>query len=296
MKPKPEDEQRLLGTLTRQHGQKFRVLQEMGRQFAHNLQSLPDWRLVDSPQPSRHVGRVIVDLVLSVGHDFEKQVRTAVEMIKEHPEAATVSGFITLLEPNPLGSVLNFGEDSTKEDLLSVARFFQRQGIETYDDLYRWLDSEEHRDGLLTENSNLGGKVFRIADKTADYARKLVGHWDAVAIDRGFKGLFAETGIMPRYATRWTYKEKRTVAQLAALSMGCTPRDLDNAVYRLYVSRRTLKGPSDKEMNRRTVLPTPVPSARQPGEEPGRPKFCMECGQIMPETAKYCPKCGERQP
>lgn len=295
MRLQPQEEA-LLRVLMGQHGQKFNDLKAMGEQFARALQLMPDWQIVEAPEPSRHVGRVIVDLVLSVGHDYEKQVRRAVEMIKKQPEASTMTGFIRLLEANPLGSILNFGEDSTKSDLLNVARFLQAQGVDTYDQLYRWLEPEANRDSLLTENSGLKGDVFRIADKTADYARKLVGHNDAVAIDRGFNGLFAETGVMPRYATRWTYKEKRAVAQLAALSAGCTPRDLDSSVYRLYASRRGLRKGFKRDMDRRTAFFTPAPSTGQPGEEPARRKFCMECGQVMPGTANFCPRCGNRQP
>jgi hypothetical protein len=130
--------------------------------------------------------------------------------------------------------------------LQSVALFFQEKGVDTFDELYNWLESEDNRDKLLTKNSGFErkGSVFRVADKTADYFRVLVGHWDAVAVDRGIKELFAKTKVLPRYSTRYTYKEKRAIVQLAALDFDCTPRDLDRSLYCYNVEVKTTTQPT----------------------------------------------------
>jgi hypothetical protein len=118
----------------------------------------------------------------------------------QQSKADTILGFIELLNNKPLGDIINFNAESTKNDLLPAARYFQRNGVETFDDVYQWLGPEYNRDNLLTENSGLECKSsdFRVADKTADYIRELVGHWDAVAVDRGINGILAETIGLPR--------------------------------------------------------------------------------------------------
>lgn len=205
------------------------------------MKSLEGFQLVEAGTPSKHVGRVIVDWVLQVGHDYEGRVRRAVQLILQQEQADTISGFIELIENRRLADIINFKTNNTKTVLLSAARFFQRNGVNTFDELYVWLESEENRNNLLTVNSGLKGSVFRVADKTADYIRVLVGHWDAVAVDKGIHGLLARMLRLPksRKSKKWPYKEKRTIVQLAALHLGCTPRDLDRSLYRHYVEVKT---------------------------------------------------------
>ncbi|MFB0532531.1 MAG: hypothetical protein ACETVU_02545, partial [Desulfatiglandales bacterium] len=60
------------------HGDKFGLLKNEARRFSRFIKkTLPTFRLFD-PDPLlslEHVGRVIVDGVLQVGHNYEKQVR-----------------------------------------------------------------------------------------------------------------------------------------------------------------------------------------------------------------------------
>lgn len=39
---------------------------------------------------------------------------------------------------------------------------------------------------------------------------------------------------------------------------------------------------------------TPLPRAPTPGPGPGR-RFCVDCGESMAQSARFCPRCGERQ-
>ena len=169
-----------------------------------------------------------MDAVLQVGHDYEKQVRKRVEYIKNYDEAVTVSGFLRILKKLGINELLDWNSPAMEIDLLAVGNFFANRGIETYSELKEWLKPEDNRDSLLSERSGLGGNsTFRVADKTADYFRVLVCHWDAVAVDSNIKAILENAGITSEY----NYKEMRAIVQLAALEMNLRPIDLDASIY-----------------------------------------------------------------
>jgi len=260
------------------HGPKLTVLAREAQKFSAYINTLAGFRITNAGFSSdqKHLGRVIVDAVLQVGHDYEKQVRPAVQRILGFSQAVTVSGFIELLQGQPLKNLINFSSEGIKEDLLSVAQFFANGKVETYDDLYTWLQLEQNRDALLTANSGLQGKVFTIGEKTADYFRVLVRHWDAVAVDRGIRGLLDGAGIISKYSKKYAYKELRSIVQLAATQhLGCRPVDLDASIYDYYVSQK--------------------PATKRRKYKSSNSKFCIYCGQQLPRVAKYCSQCGRSQ-
>lgn len=283
MKPDGIQINDLVRNLEKRHGIKSEQLRNEGRRFSRFLRARPGFILVD-PDPFlfvEHVGRVVVDGVLQVGHDFEKQVRKRVEQICSYPEAGSVSGFSFLLEGRGIKQLLDFDSQETQKDQLDVAQFFSGQGIESYSDLREWLGPEEHRDDLLSVQSKLGLNTrtpFKIADKTADYFRLLVSHWDAVAVDKGIKSLLAQAEVVALNSNRYSYKEKRAIVQLAALELECRPIDLDQSIYRF-----SFGGPRKSPTRTKETKPE------------GTSKYCLECGKMIPERAKYCPECGTRQ-
>jgi len=240
MKPTKDQVDELCRFLKLMHGPKLEELRENGKLFATHLHSLNGFIIKDAGLPERHVGSVIVDAVLQVGHNWEKQVKNAVNCIKTFPQAATVSGFIRLLDEQPLNELARFQSERIKHDLLRVARFFASKGIDTFEQLYDWLRPEKHRDELLTLERDPRRAVFSAGDKTADYFRGVVGHWDAVAVDRNIRALLDDAGIVSRSSNKYGYKEKRSIVQLAALDLGCRPIDLDSSIYKeiLYYARK----------------------------------------------------------
>jgi hypothetical protein len=264
----------------------LKTLGNEAKVFADYLYALSDFKVIDAPVSSagNHVGAVIIDGVLQVAHDFEEQVRPAVGSIRKFPEAATVSGFINLLNTKPLDSLINFGGQTTRNNLLNVAIFFRAKGVDSFDDLHVWLGPENNRDSLLTAESRLGEGVFRIGDKTADYFRVLVGHWDAVAVDRGVRQLLDNANIISRHSKRYDYKQVRAIVQLTAIAyLGCRPLDLDASIYNYYVSnKRSRQRPPEK---RKSVVLASEHS-----------KYCIYCGVSIPQIARYCSKCGGLQP
>lgn len=283
MKPDENQIDDLVRSIEKRHGDKSEQLRNEGRRLGRFLRVLPGFRLVD-PDPLlfvEHVGRVIVDGVLQVGHDYEKQVRKRVEQISKYPEAGSMSGFKLLLESRGIKQIIDFDSQDTQKDLLDVAQFFSVQSIESYADLREWLVFEEHRDSLLSNQSKLGLNTrtpFKIADKTADYFRILVSHWDAVAVDKGIKSVLAQAEVAAFNSNRYSYKEKRSIVQLAALELECRPIDLDQSIYRF----------SFGELNK-------SPKRTKVTKQKDKSKYCLECGKEIPKRAKYCPDCGTRQ-
>jgi len=279
MKPSESEVTKLYLFLKSRHGAKLRQLESEAKAFADYLMTLSNFKIIGAQLPTedRHVGRVIVDGVLQVGKNYERQVRPAVERILKFPGAATVSGFIYLLRTQQLKNLINFKTEGTKNDLLMIARFFAAKKVQTFDDLYKWLESEKNRDNLLAKNSGLEGKVFTIADKTADYFRVLVRHWDAVAIDSHIRDLLDKAGVVSRYSKKYGYKEMRAIVQLAAVShLHCRPVDLDASIYQYSTAKKSGKKPKITSLA---------------NLQRGNSKYCIECGEHILQRAKYCPKC-----
>ena len=136
MKPKKDQISELCRFLRLLHGSKLEELKEKGKIFAEYLNSLDGFQIGDVEIPHKHVGVVIVDVVLQQGKDFEKQVRPAIKSIFNFNEAKTVSGFIQLLMKYPLGKLINFKTERTKHDLLRVVKYFADRRIDTFEQLY----------------------------------------------------------------------------------------------------------------------------------------------------------------
>ena len=257
----------------------LKMLRDEAKKLANYLDTLSGFRMIDRTLSDRdkHVGRVIVDGVLQVASDYEKQVRKVVSYITGVSEAATVSGFISFVRQHQQQPDQQFIVKNREDDLLAVAEFLKRMGVETFDDLHSWLEPEANRDRLLTKNSGLMGKVFRIADKTADYFRSGVHHWDSVAVDRGIRGLLKAADVSSRYS----YRELRSIVQLAAVShLNCTPLDLDGSIYDYYIQN---KGGGRKPPRR------PLATAAGPF------KYCIHCRAQIPQISAYCHTCGRKQ-
>jgi len=209
------------------HGKLFDELSKEAERLANYLKT-KNFNIIAADESHKHVGAIIVDFVLQVGKNWRRQVRPAVERIKHFSEASRMSGFQNLLSNKGLKVLIGWEGVKTENDLFRVASFFTDRGIDNFDQLYDWLEPEAHRDELMKMKRLADGGVFGVSDKTADYLRKLVRHWDAVAVDTHMKQLLREAGITSRYS----YKEKRAIVQLAAiLYLNCRPVDLDHSIY-----------------------------------------------------------------
>jgi len=138
-------------------------------------------------------------------------VKPVAYLSSSYEDGRSLSGFRLLLEGQGIRRLLDFESEETETDLLDVVQFLARQGIESYSDLKKWLRPEESRDSLISDQSGLGLNTrtpFKIADKTADYFRLLVSHWDAVAVDKGIRSLLAQAEIVTIYSNDILTKKK----------------------------------------------------------------------------------------
>jgi hypothetical protein len=178
---------------------------------------------IPSRKPShKHVGAILADAVLQVGHQYKTQVKPRVDHIKNNYRAAeTVSGLASLLKLVGPPALLNWlGKDEQKRFSQTVS-FFESEQVNTCDDLRKWLKSDTNRHRLITN-------IAKISDATADYYRVLVRLPDAVKIDSRVKRFLTKAGINVRM---YEYKELRTIVQLAARQLGKKPIDLDSAIW-----------------------------------------------------------------
>lgn len=185
----------------------------------------------EKPPPHRHVGAVIADAVLQIGHAYEQQVRSRVIRLRQdYPEAATISGFLHLLDEVGARELLG-GWKGTKEwkRVHEHSTYFAAKGIQTFDELFAWLTHECHRDELVT--AELG-----IRDKTADYYRVLVGIPDAIKVDQRIEAFLMRASIE---IDKYDYKGLRSVVQLAARQLGRRPIDLDWSIWHNGVARNS---------------------------------------------------------
>jgi len=180
--------------------------------------------------PHEHVGSIIADAVLQVGHQWKTHVGPRLERIRDkYPEASTTSGLSYLLETRGAQELLNWNGEDAHERFRQSIRFFENEQVKTYEDLRKWLESEDNRDRLITKSlrDDKAG-IAKIADKTADYYRVLVGLPDAVKVDSRVEEFLTDAGVT---VGKYKYKELRAIVQLAAKQLGKRPIDLDSAIW-----------------------------------------------------------------
>ncbi|MDM7999305.1 MAG: hypothetical protein QUS33_04725 [Dehalococcoidia bacterium] len=186
--------------------------------------------------PERHVGAIIADAVLQVGHRWKTHVCPRVQRLKRlYPEADTVPGLSRLIETRGTGELLNWKGKAEQQVFSMTVAFFHNEGIKTFDDLRKWLKSYINRDRLMTKSARKDkAGIPRIADRTADYYRVLVGIPDAVKVDSRVKQFLSDAGIEVK---KYDYEDLRAIVQMAAAELGKRPLDLDWAIWNYQEAR-----------------------------------------------------------
>lgn len=184
--------------------------------------------------PHKHVGAIIVDAVLQVGHQWKTHVGRRVSLIMEkYPGANTFVGLATLLKTEGPGKLLDWNGRDEQRRFIQTIEFFRDEQVDTFEELRKWLELDINRDRLVT-NSPRADKahIDRVGDATADYYRVLVGLPDSVKVDTRVKAFLSAAGIGSHQ-----YKDMRTVVQLAARELGRRPIDLDAAIWNYQMNR-----------------------------------------------------------
>ena len=247
----PEKAEELLRRLKLQYSQKtFTELEAEAKKLVGHINSLRLQILRRKPS-HEHIGAIIVDAVLQIGHRYETHVGPRAERLrKNYPEAATISGFLRLLKTVGARKLIDWKGANVQKAIYDHAKFFASEGIETFPDLYKWLGAEENRDRLITELPEIDG-IGRIGDKTADYYRVLVRHPDAVKVDSRVEEFLKDADID---VTKYAYKGLRSIVELAAKQLGKRPIDLDGAIWN-YQGREKRDGERRKSRTMNITAP-----------------------------------------
>jgi hypothetical protein len=168
---------------------------------------------------------VLADAVLQAGLNYETVVRMRVMRIEsQFPETATLSGLIELIERGGASDLLLWKHPTKLTRFVCLAKFLAMRGIETTDELKRWLCVSGARTDLLRLNG--------IGPKTCDYLCCLVGI-DGVAVDRHLKRFASEAGVSVR-----DYECLKSVVGYAADLLGMSRRDFDAWIWRTVSIRK----------------------------------------------------------
>ncbi len=154
-----------------------------------------------------HMGATLSDAILQAGIKYDTVVRPRIKTIRElYPEATTTRTFWQLLQKIGPKSVLQWQGDEKPNRVVALTKFFLSEGVETEDDLSKWLESESNKCRLFT--------IKGIGQKTADYMGVLVGS-QTNAVDRHIKTLLMEAGIETS-----SYKEIQDIIDHSIKKMG----------------------------------------------------------------------------
>jgi hypothetical protein len=168
-------------------------------------------------------------------------VHKRVERIQsEFPEAATMSGIISLIARGGTHDFLLWRHPAKVMRFISLARLLASNGVETTGALKRWLDL----DGSCEQLLGLHG----IGPKTCDYLCCLVGI-DRIAVDRHIRTFADEAGV-----TLEDYQDLKSIMCCAADLLGVARRDFDAWIWRI-VSARTVMGGQAIPTDEATSIP-----------------------------------------
>lgn len=198
---------------------------EAPAQLARYIQSLEGFRLERSPAGNyNHMGATIAEVILQAGIDYRSVVVPRVQnLLRLYPEAATTSGFLSLLDKRGSEAVLDFRGEKPQR-VRSLALFLSYEGVETEAELRHWLQRPDN----LTRLRALPG----VGPKTVDYLQILVGI-STSAVDRHLAQFLANAGIAAS-----TYEERQQVIRETAKLLGQDEAVLDYGIW-LYMSDRS---------------------------------------------------------
>lgn len=158
------------------------------------------------PKPRRsygHMGATITDTILQAGMNYRTVVEPRVRnLMQEHPEADTTTGFRNLIAFQGLKSLIRWDHAEKPRRIMDLTWFFSNEGLETEESLRDWL--------VRPGNANLLTCLKGVGQKTVDYLKMLAGV-PSVAIDRHVRVLVHQVGLP---YTR--YSDLQQVVQLAA--------------------------------------------------------------------------------
>jgi len=199
------------------------------------VRELADFEMIeDLALPYHHMGATITDAVLQAGLRYETTVWPRVQHVMGIPEAATTTGFVTVLRERGGEEVVRWTHEEKLGRMHAVAELFIAEGIETEEDLRVWLcagSSDPSGTAQCADNAARLLAVHGIGPKTVDYFKILCGEQDTAAIDMHLTAFLERAGVRVT-----SYEQARQVIREAAAELGVPAAQLDHAIW-TYMSK-----------------------------------------------------------
>ncbi len=187
--------------------------------LANYIQSLDNFSIsTEHNYGYDHMGAILTDAILQAGLNYRTVVAPRVKrVITNFPEANVTSIFLNYIHQYGAFHILQWQHPEKPRRLDELTTFLYEKGIETRNDLHKWL--------VVPQNDNMLMKIRGIGLKTVDYLKNLI-NLPTVAIDRHVRGFVHNAGI-----SSVDYAELRSIVISAATILDITPTILDYAIW-----------------------------------------------------------------
>lgn len=215
------------------------------------IRSLPGFKLYTQIDGNYgHIGATLADAVLQANNNYERSVRHRIARIWQvNARETNLQDLERLLQRVSAQQFLDWNGTRKPTTFLDLVSLLGREGVNTEDDLRRWLQ----RDGSDAKLRN----IRFIGPKTVDYLKILVGLPNAAMDFHAFEFL-ERAGI-----GKLDYKRGREVILQAADLMKLNPAHLDHSIWRYMSGDKTAVTDAARAApdHRRTKAPCRPPEA-----------------------------------
>src|SRR3989344_235636 len=204
-------------------------IDEKAKALVHYIGALKNFKIVNEIDGNYdHIGATITDAILQAGIKYDSVVKPRVSGLRnKYSYEKTTSKFLRIIEEVGVDKLLNWKKDDAKlRCILSVAKFFKEEGIETEKELRQWL--------RIKNNVMKLKKLKGIKDKTVDYFKILVGIKTS-AIDRHLFNFIHEAKIEVN-----KYFEAQMIINKAAQIMKINAAYLDHSIWKYMSNKKGL--------------------------------------------------------
>lgn len=190
------------------------------------INSLKDFKInTEIDGNYKHIGATLTDTVLQAGLKYETIVKPKVMQMLKCEKATTVKGLLKMTENgnDELKNVIFWKDDRKPNLIISLAKIFDSEGINTESELKEWLKKEENPQKLRS--------IKGIGPKTIDYIQILVGI-KSCAVDRhlfNFLGMAKVPLESGNYEAQ--YKEAKQIVEASAKLMKIDTSVFDYSIW-----------------------------------------------------------------
>lgn len=190
------------------------------------VKSLKDFKISDKIDGNyNHIGATLTDTVLQAGLKYDTVVKPKVLSILKHPEATTIKGILALTKAgnNEFKEIINWKNDKKPNLIITLAKFLNKQGVNTEEELKKWLKNPDNQIRLRA--------IKGIGPKTVDYIQILVGI-KTCAVDRHVYKFIKNAGIsLEKNNEEMKYTEAQLIMKNAAEILGIDESIFDHSVW-----------------------------------------------------------------